>query len=105
MTQPVDEQNGGDIVREVGDDTPWRFSQPGGVGFFRISLYEDEPSIRCCDELLQGADAAPIAFNSDDVLRAFRQQRPRQPAGPWTDLDDCSVGYIARGARDAAGQV
>ena len=44
-------------------------------------------------------------LDGDDMRGAEREQRAGQPAGPGADLDDGCVLQLARGARDAAGEV
>src|SRR5215475_8982091 len=50
-------------------------------------------------------DRPRVALDRDDAARALRQQGARQPARPWSDLDDgCAVVDSGR-ARNARGQI
>ena len=56
-------------------------------------------------DLGQRRQAARVAFDRDDMLGAFRQQRARQAAGPGPDLDDGRAVERTRRAGDAAGEI
>ncbi len=56
-------------------------------------------------DLFEGGQGALVALDGDDFARPFGEQRPREPAGPRTDLDDRRALERARGARDARREV
>ena len=56
-------------------------------------------------DFFQGAAAALVALDGDDLGGAFEQQRARQSAGSGADLDNGAALEGAAGARNFAGDV
>ena len=55
--------------------------------------------------MCQRAARALVALDGDDACGALHQQRARQPARPWPDLDHRAAIERTGGARDAPRQV
>ena len=80
-----------DVVGQVGDDLARRGDEGGDVRFERVAFDDRQPAGKRRFELAQRGDAARVALDRGDMLGAFEQQRPRQPAGAGADLDDARV--------------
>ena len=105
--KPADEERGRDVIGQVGANArgPRLANKLGQINFQRIAFDGFEPAwIVMCD-LGKRREAARVALDRDDFLRALGEQRSREPAGARADLNDRRIGQGRRGARDAAGQI
>ena len=108
--EPVDEQGGGDVIGEVGDDPDGKagrvLGHEGGlVHLHGVGANDDEPTFGDVDERPQQFDEAGIALHRHDLGDAFVQQRARQAAGAGPDLQHGRTLQRAGQAGDLAGEV
>ncbi len=103
--EPADQERRRDVVREIGDDAGGALREVCAVDLQRVAGNDGEAAGVTVGNFLQRGQAARVALNGDDTLRARGEQRPGQPAGTGADLDDRDPGKVARRTRDAGGQV
>ena len=88
--EPADKQQGGDAVRQVGGN---RHRLRTGdkrrpISLERIARMHRQTTRIMRRDLFERRQAPGIAFDRDDTLCAFHQQRSRQATGTRSDLDD-----------------
>ena len=105
MAKPGEQQRGGDVVGQVGDDLARRCGERRRVDRQRVPSDEVEAPWICRRQLGEGGEAARVALDCDDATRAFGEQRTGQPAGTGADLDDRGLVERPGGAGDPARQV
>jgi hypothetical protein len=105
LAKPGEQQRGGNVVGQVGDDLARRRGERRRVDRQCVPRNEVEAPWICCRQLGEGCEAARVALDCDDVARAFSEQRAGQAAGAGADLDNRGLVERPGGARDPARQV
>ena len=105
MAKPSEQQRGGDVVGQVGDDLARRWAERRRVNRQCVPSNEVEAPWICRPQLGEGGETAWVALDRDDAARAFSEQRTGQAAGTGADLDDRGLVERAGGAGDPARQV
>lgn len=103
LTQPADQQRGGDIIGQVGDNLPWGGAKGCQVFFECISLYDVEPLGEGRGQFLDNRDRAWVQFHRIDMACAGCQQGACQPAGAGADLNYMAAIQRASQCRDMFG--
>jgi hypothetical protein len=88
LAKPGEQQRGGDVVGQVGDDLTRRCGERRRVDRQRVPSDGIEAPWICRRQLGEGGEAARVALDCDDTTRAFSEQRAGQTAGTGADLDD-----------------
>ena len=103
--EPVDQERGRDIVRQVRDDTRRPAGKPlARIEAERVACNHVEPSRIVRGNLIERRDGALVALDRDHAS-PLRQQGTRQPAGPGADLHRRHALERAGGAGDARGEI
>ena len=105
--EPAGKKRGRDVVGQVGANARGAFAtyKPGKISLQCIAFDDIEPPWIVIRDLRERREAAPVALDRNDFARAFGEQRPRESAGAWADLDNGRIGQRRGGARDAAGEI
>ena len=99
--QPVDQQLGRDIVRQVGDDFCLAAVEQGSwIEMLRVGVDDFQPARITLRDIVERGQRALVALDRDHAPRAERQQRPRQPARTGADLDHGGIFERTCRARD-----
>ena len=104
--EPVDQQSGGDVVGQVGDDfCAFAAEHRARIEALRVGVHDLQPAGITLRNIVERRQRALVALDRDDALGAQRQQRARQSAGAGADLDHGGALQRARGACDPRGEV
>jgi hypothetical protein len=105
LAKPGEQQRGGDVVGQVGDDLARRWGERRRVDRQCVPGDEVEAPWICRRQLGEGGETARVALDCDDAARAFSEQCTGQAAGTGADLDDRSLVERPGGAGDPARQI
>jgi len=75
LVKPGEQQRGGDVVGQVGDDLARRCGERRRVDRKRIPRDEFEAPRICRCQLGEGGEAARVALDCENAARAFSEQR------------------------------
>ena len=86
--EPGDQQRGGDVVGQVGDDPYRSVGEEGArIEIEGVGRYDLEAAGIALGDLGERADGALVALDRDHAAGAGRDERAGEPARPRPDLD------------------
>ena len=105
LLEPPENEQGGDVVREVRNNLARSLGKRRRVEFERIASDNIKATRINRSKLAERRETTPISFYRKNAARPTCQQRPRQTARAGTDFDDRGLVEPSRRSYDPTRQV